>query len=194
MGTRGAFGVIIGEKEKLAYNHFDSYPEGKGIEVLQWLRDADMKAVRRLSAKARVIDPETKPTAEDKKRLKPYTDLGVSKQSEDDWYCLTRSSQGDMSAMLDSGYVLDAGDFPLDSLFCEWAYIIDLDTNGFEVYRGFQEKDHKAGRFGSRASRNGWKPEYKGQQYFAPIALAKSWPLDALPSDEDFLAEFGRED
>ena len=39
MGTRGAFGVIIGEKEKIGYNQFDSYPEGKGIDNLQWLRE-----------------------------------------------------------------------------------------------------------------------------------------------------------
>lgn len=27
MGTRGAFGVVIGEKEKIGYSQFDSYPQ-----------------------------------------------------------------------------------------------------------------------------------------------------------------------
>ena len=29
--------------------------------------------------------------------------------------------------------------FAKDSLFCEWAYVVNLDTEMLEVYRGFQE-------------------------------------------------------
>ena len=30
MGTRGAYGFRINDKDKVTYNHFDSYPDGFG--------------------------------------------------------------------------------------------------------------------------------------------------------------------
>src|SRR5205085_10459690 len=46
--------------------------------------------------------------------------------------------------------MIEGADFPLDSLFCEWAYVIDLDNQKFEVYRGFQTAPHSDGRFATR--------------------------------------------
>lgn len=186
MGTRGAFGVIIGEKEKIGYNQFDSYPEGCGIENLQWLRDADPVELKRLATEARVVSDELgKPTPEDVKNLAATTDLGVSNQTTDDWYCLTREAHGHIGKMLDSGYVYDSSTFPLDSLFCEWAYIVDLDGGVFEVYEGFQKEPHQEGRFADRLA----DPEKSAsdQEYY-PVKLVASWPLDDLPSDDEFLA------
>ncbi len=37
MGTRGAVGFVLDEKEKITYNHFDSYPSGLGCDVLNYL-------------------------------------------------------------------------------------------------------------------------------------------------------------
>lgn len=34
-----------------------------------------------------------------------------------------------------------------DSLFCEWAYIINLDTKKLEVYRGFNKDKNAEGRY-----------------------------------------------
>ena len=33
----------------------------------------------------------------------------------------------------------DDSDFALDSLYCEWAYVVDLDENEFHVYQGFND-------------------------------------------------------
>lgn len=38
MGTRGFVGFVIDGQEKIGYNHFDSYPDGLGVDVLSWLR------------------------------------------------------------------------------------------------------------------------------------------------------------
>ena len=40
--------------------------------------------------------------------------------------------------------------FLSDSLFCEWAYIINLDDEVFEVYRGFNKNPNAPGRYASK--------------------------------------------
>lgn len=35
--------------------------------------------------------------------------------------------------------MIDDSEFLNDSLFCEWTYIINLDNEQFEVYRGFNK-------------------------------------------------------
>ena len=39
MSTRGAVGLIFNNEEKIGYNHFDSYPEDLGNEILTFLKD-----------------------------------------------------------------------------------------------------------------------------------------------------------
>lgn len=209
MGTRGAFGVIINEREKIAYNHFDSYPDGKGVEVLGWLRNAiaddNLPVIRKLAEEARLVSDETPPTAKDKERLKPFTNLGVSEQSDDDWYCLLRETQGDLQLTLESGYIEDASNFPLDSLFCEWAYIIDLDNEVLEVYKGFQRALPEKGRWAGRPTeledaesyRNHLKwCEANNREPFRPevseykaIEMIASYPFSDLPTDTQFIQE-----
>jgi len=179
VGTRGAFGVVIGEVEKISYNQFDSYPDGCGIDNLRWLRDADLNEIRRLAESVEVVNDDRKPTTEEIAKLRPYTDLSVHEQTTDDWYCLTRDTHGDIEKMLECGYILDSSDFPLDSLFCEWAYIVDLDKNAFEAYKGFQHSPPTRGRWAGRRNENGG---------YAAVELVGSWPLDALPDDDEFLA------
>jgi hypothetical protein len=211
MGTRGAFGVIIGEKEKIGYNQFDSYPDGQGLANLHELREAYLKGgrsfdtLRDLARKARLVSDEHKPTADDVRRLRTTTDLSVSEQSTEDWYCLTRMTHGSIVQMLQCGYILDSSDFPLNSLFCEWAYLVDFDQHTFEVYEGPQKKRPKKGRWKGRPTkaeelqwfkdhlywchtnqREPWMTEKTIAEYKA-VELVASWRLDALPTDEEFL-------
>jgi hypothetical protein len=192
MGTRGFITFAVDGTEKTAYNHFDSYPDGLGLDVLHWLREA-VKSPAKLGADVRslrVVDNNSKPSQEDIVRLKPFTNLSVSTSSTDDWYCLLRDTQGNPAAMLAAGIIEDAHDFPLDSLFAEWGYVIDLDGDGmFEVYEGFQKSQHSRGRFASR-----YPSRYEGVQYYYPVALKARWPLTALPGDETFLAETETQD
>ena len=176
MGTRGCWGFRIDGQDKLTYNHFDSYPDGLGRDLVQALRGCksveDLKSQARL---VRLVDQDVRPTAEQIAALLPAVDLSVSTRRTDDWYCLTRSLQGDLSATLNYGYMIDSHKFMGISLFCEWAYVVNLDDGVFEVYRGFQKAKHTAGRYADL-------PEDRG--YF-PVALVKTFPLDDLP------AEFG---
>jgi hypothetical protein len=185
MGTRGFIGFVVDGTEKIAYNHFDSYPSGLGVEVLGWLRKAHIGGARRLAGELRVVDPSTAPTAEDVEKLRPYANTNVGTQTLDDWYVLLRETQGNPAATLDAGFMLDGSDFPLDSVFAEYGYVVDFDANTFEAYRGFQKEPHDKGRF---AAREPFRPEYRKGQLVEwwPCALVASWPLHDLPTDEAF--------
>jgi hypothetical protein len=177
MSTRGFITFVIDGTEKTAYNHSDSYPSWLGVQVLRAIRGECVtpEAVRDL----RVVPPDSKPAQADKIRLAHFADLGVSTQSDDDWYCLLRETQGDLCKILKAGVIEDAGTFPQDSLFAEWGYVLDLDTMTLDVYKGFQTSPHSAGRFAGRPG------ETEG---YYPVALIATWPFHALPDEAEMAA------
>jgi hypothetical protein len=181
MGTRGTWGFVADGDEKLTYNHFDSYPDGLGVDVLDALRekiaDAGIGGVREAASALVVVKEDTPPTPEQQEALRRFADQGVSTGSLDEWYVLLRNTQGDFKLTLESGVILDGNDFASDSLFCEWGYVVDLDNNVFEVYQGFNHGPDVIGRF---ASRDGGRGDY------LPITLVASFPLDDLPNSSDF--------
>lgn len=191
MGTRGFIGFVINGQEKITYNHWDSYPAGLGADVLSFLHNSDLDVVRQQAADLRVVGPDSNPTEEDVERLKGYADTGVSTGKLQEWYVLLRQTQGNPALILEAGVIEDASEFPLDSLFAEWGYIIDFDANVFEVYKGFQHGPHDKGRFASRTfsddERELSRNHSTGDRYY-PCALVGSFPLDLLPEARLFLA------
>jgi hypothetical protein len=184
MGTRGFIGFIVDGTEKIAYNHWDSYPAGLGLEVLHWLRGEHLGFIQRKAAELRVVEPDSSPTEEEIQKLAQYTNRNVGGPSpRPTWYQVLRETQGNPGAMLDAGVIEDASGFPLDSLFAEWGYVVDLDASVFEVYEGFQRQPHSKGRFAGRGTP---EPGASGSSYH-PVALVASWPLSALPTDDEFM-------
>jgi hypothetical protein len=176
MGTRGAFGVRINGIDKIAYNHFDSYPDGLGRAVIMDIRkmSKDGFNVSKAAIELQFADENNPPTPEQIKRLKHWTDIGVSNQSTADWYCLTRKLQGELYETLKAGLITDAASFLHDSLFCEYAYIVNLDTGMLEFYKGFQETAHSNGRYSAKPDNS--RPDNK---YFG-VALEKEIPLSEI--------------
>lgn len=180
MGTRGFIGFVVNDETKVAYCHWDAYPSGLGLTVLNWLAGADLAAARQAARALRVVTSDDSPTEEDIQRLGGYADLTVGGPSDKPtWYQLLRRTQGDPAAILAAGVLEDAGDFPADSLFAEWGFAADFDRDIFEAYEGFQEKPHRKGRFALA------KPVSEG---YHPVKLRASWPLSALPTEDAFLA------
>jgi hypothetical protein len=73
--------------------------------------------------------------------------------------------------------------FLSDSLFCEWAYIINFDDKLLEVYRGFNANQMARGRFAYRI-----KHQYS--EYYG-VKLVEAWSFDLLPTDKEFIRILG---
>lgn len=144
MGTRGLFGFSIDGKKKVAYNHFDSYPEGLGQDAVNAvqavIKDNKIEQLKANIANLKMITGNEEATLEEQTRYKKFADTKVSTRQLSDWYVLMRDLQGaDIIPHIVSGeveHMVDGEDFLKDTLFCEWAYIINLDNNMFEVYGG----------------------------------------------------------
>ena len=149
MGTRGAYGFRIGGADKVTYNHFDSYPDGLGLDIVRFIQETDSAELVGIALETELVDLDSTPTAEQiaKCRNAGTVNLGVSEQSEDDWYCLLRGAQGELGTLREAPYMIEGASFLADSLFCEWAYIINLDAGTLEIYKGFNKNPLAAGRY-----------------------------------------------
>lgn len=191
MGTRGAFGVRVDGVDKVTYNHFDSYPEGLGEDLAKQLaammkRKQGLEGLRAQAREVVVLDEDSEDTVSiiAKKLGGRYHHQGVS--TGQDAYSMVRNLQGDLKAILDDAQLmLDSHDFLKDSLFCEWAYIANLDTGVLEVYRGFQRSPGK-GRYAAL---------HDGSEY-APVSLVAELPLDTklVSSMQKLIKELGKEE
>ena len=191
MGTRGFVGFVIDGVEKISYNQYDSYPAGLGSEVLEWCaRGVDEQVVAAVRA-LRVVDGKLAPTDAEIEKLIAYANLNVSERSLTDWYALLRETQGDLSRILEAGVLVDASDFALDSLFCEWGYLVNVDDGTLEAYKGFQTVPHARGRFAGRVHPS---PNSGLSAAYQPVALLNAWDLDALPDVGTFVVRLDPDD
>lgn len=183
MGTRGASGFKVNGQLKVMYNHYDSYPDGLGTEVVSFVRSVvENKQVDQLianAAKLILVDETSKPTDELIDKYTKFADQDVSTRRLDDWYVLLRDLQGDgilrktLSGEVE--HIMDGESFLRDSLFCEYAYIINLDDRTLEFYKGFQTTPQKDNPFGTTPDGGG----------YYPVALVARYPLDDIPKDWD---------
>jgi len=192
MSTRGTVGFRIGGEDKLTYNHSDSYPSWLGVEILKQIKTMKKKGWASVKAKVaaiRLVAEDAKPTPADIKKFGHLANLGVGAQSPDDWYCLLRDFQGDLKGCLTVGIMTDGSAFINESLFCEWGYVINLDSMKLEVYKGFQSAPHAEGRYGKNLDPKAKEArEAEGRDFYYPCALLVEFDLRRLPSEVEFIA------
>ena len=86
-------------------------------------------------------------------------------------------------------YLKDDSDFGKDSLMCEYAYCINLQTNKLECFQGFnRDKSKEHERFTTNQEEVDKRFDYTNERYYG-IALIKEYDLDNLPTKEDFISE-----
>jgi len=192
MGTRNLTMVIEGEKPVIAqYGQWDGYPSGQGATALKFLKTRSLKKFKEKLKLVRFATDED--TAEVNNWLETigvtdgWMDMDQSAKYHRKYPLLTRDNGAEIlflvQTLTEPAFLTDSADFAKDSLFCEWAYVIDLDKNTFEVYTGFNETPlDKDERFFTM-DEDGEPPKYY------PVRLVKSYSLDDLPGPKKFEKE-----
>lgn len=187
MGTRNLTMVAKDGQIVLAqYGQWDGYPSGNGVVVLNFLKNEMKDNFAEQVDKLRDIkttDIIKKMTGVTLEELTDEMDAKLMKEnpqlSRDCGAGILKVIQDNKNDVL---MVYNNVDFAADSLFCEWAYLVDLDKQVLEVYKGFNTSPlDKDERFEFLTEKS--EGEYK------PIILVKKYSLLDLPSEEDFLKE-----
>lgn len=166
MGTRGLYGFRKNGVDKTTYNHYDSYPDGLGMTVAEFCKNTTEEEMNKIYDGIEMVSKRSIPT----ERQIAFcvengtADTGVSSGRYDEWYVLLRAAQGDFTKLRDmirrcgKAYMIDDRDFIKDSLWCEYAYIINLDTHKLEFWKGFQKFPQAGNRYGCDAADGGYYP------------------------------------
>ena len=196
MGTRNLTAVYVDGEYRIAqYGQWDGYPEGQGLTCLGFVRDdMDEKLFRQRLKETRFMSYEeirdiyVQGGADEN----GFISIADAKRIEHKYPGLDRDHGAAIMSLVQSGKVKELQnsiEFAADGLFCEWAYVIDLDKRTLEVYRGFSTEPQKPDeRFYFLRDK-----EEKDNPYGC-IHLLKSWSLDNLPSDDEFIAEFSHDE
>lgn len=168
MSTRGVIGLRYNGVDKISYNHFDSYLSQLGLHFLKALRGRNRQDLVEAYARMQLVGNETLPTPEQVENCRRYVEIPAASGATDSWFTLLRNAQGRADLWF-SGlpFMVSAGDFLKDSLFCEWAYLLNLDEDVVEIYRGHNKDPDAPGRYAALPE----DAAYKG------VALVKRIPL-----------------
>ena len=202
MGTRGLTMVIRKGKPVVAqYGQWDHYPEGQGITALTFCRNlvavpTQLKDfLKKLDTKVRFATNADVTARQDYLNKLGCNDGLISMEQSKKYDEEFKFDSRDWGAKILAGIAIcednkivlqDSSTFIMDSLFCEYAYVIDLDKNTFEVYKGFNTKPVPAEeRFADMKI----EEVEKGREQYYPCTHLITYSLDALPTDEVFVTE-----
>lgn len=192
MGTRNLTAVYVDGVYKIAqYGQWDGYPEGEGMTCLNFAKKVLTNKIGR-EAFAEKVRACSWITDEEVARRNALIRSGQVKNWQQVWPELSRDTCSDILELVaesENGLMLQNDiEFAADSLFCEWAWVIDLDAGTFEGYRGFNQS-----RELTEEDRFYFLREKEENGYMA-ITLAAKWSLDELPEKDDFLAAFNEKE
>lgn len=193
MGTRNLTAVVLNGEYKIAqYGQWDGYPSGQGVTALTFLHSKarQNKLKKQLAKCVFVTDAEIDEFCKANSLSDWMTDEQAAKFHRQ-FPNLNRDHGAKILEMVaDSDanpiQLRNSIDFANDSLFCEYAYVIDFDKNSFEVYGGFNDTKEPC-------TENRFQGEKNKDGYY-PIVLTRVYDLDALPTKADFLTELEKDE
>lgn len=175
MGTSAVMYVYEGGKRRFAIlTNFDGYPSHAGANILGFVCNRkNVQKLRDSLNKCVLITPEER--EEYRKRSRNWEYDYAEKHPE---YTVAGDAEFLQTLVSSKGsvYVIDWSN---DMRFSDWAYVIDLDRNTFEVYKGMNRIPlEKNERF-----YDGLPPD-NNVYPFKEVAV---FDMDDLPSNDEFL-------
>lgn len=191
MGTRNLTMVISNGETKVAqYGQWDGYPSGNGVVVLDFLSTNNLDDFKKKLSKVKFTNGNKEKEIQNWLKTIGCKDGWMtgdqSKLYQEKYPYLTRDNGAKILQMIMDGtedeiWITDSTDFASDGLFCEWAYLVDLDKNVLEVYEGFNKTSlTMEDRFFHLTDK---------ESEYSPIKLIKSYPLNNLPLEHEFLKD-----
>jgi hypothetical protein len=195
MGTCNLTCVVVDKKFVVAqYCQWDGYPSGQGQIAVDFLtKGFNKKKFLAQVKKSKIITQE-----EIDKKFKPlgadpnsdWITLDVSEKIIKEYPHLHRNFGAQILAYIQNTPEpeISSADpsFAADSLFCEWAYVLDLDNDVLEVYKGFNKRPlGKTQRFyflRDKATEE-YPDEGNEENKYYPVRLLKKFPLKTLRSE-----------
>jgi len=190
MGTRHLICIYWQGKWYLAqYGQWDGYPRAQGVAILEFLSNSEnvknlkyglehcvhQVSAEELDAYAARKPPPSLDRTTSAKLLSIIASAGAEALQRHD------ESSDQAVDVADKIPLFLELKFVLDSIYCEWAYVIDLDTECLEVYSGPDQKKTDSHRFKSLG----------GPQDFVPTLVA-SFGFEDLRkmTEEEFANRF----
>jgi len=192
MGTRHLTMVVHENKTKIAqYGQWDGYPSGQGVTVLTFLRKCKLDVFKKKLQNVRFINDEDQEKINAFMKSIGSKDGWMNQEQANKYHAaypyLSRDIGADILNLVynsngDEIMLRDSSDFAGDSLFCEWAYVIDLDKKVLEVYGGFNQRPlGKNQRFKDTSVEKDSK--------YTPIRCIKKYKLSELPTKAQFIKD-----
>ena len=181
MGTRNLTIVKHNEEIKVAqYCQWDGYPDSAGLHILNFLQKRNKEDFKHNLEQCSWATEEDLEKAEEFIKSIEESNLTIH---ADTWHAVFpafhRNTGCRILELICPPYggpkrmlLQNSFKFGGDKVFCEWAWVIDLDSNQLEVY----------------SSSDGSKGIFKDLE--DPVRLTVSWDLDNLPTPEDFMTYF----
>jgi hypothetical protein len=205
MGTRNLTIVVHNGVYKIAqYGQWDGYPDGQGLTVLNFCKEF-LNSPENIETFVNQIHTKTyEPSQEeinnmwkefdvDLEKCKGFVEFKVAKKFDEKYPSLSRDTAAEILKMVFISEkqlpVVNNIDFALDSLFCEWAYVIDLDNMYLEVYKGFNKNDlDQSDRFFKMEIENKetLSAEKLRKNEYNAIKIVTKFSLYDLPKKEEF--------
>jgi hypothetical protein len=181
--------VISDGKTKVAqYCQWDGYPTGQGQDILKFFRNNDLLKFKSALDKCVFIsDDDVKEKLLEFGVSDGWMNMEQAKKFKAKYPQLSRDMGAEVLAHIYNAETVsvvltDNTNFAGDSLFCEWAYVLDLDANKLEVYKGFNQTPlSENDRFYSLQ-----ESIKKREEPYYPVKLIATYDLSSIPTDEDF--------